>query len=434
MGNSWEASDMAALKRRMHRDTARNILRGIGALFIGLLIARVGIIVQGGGALPGKTYTTVSASFADVGTLKPQQEVTQDGVRIGVVTDIAYINGSAKVTMRLDGNRPLYKNATATMGNQSVLGRKFIAINPGSPNTGALAGNAIPERQTTSSTDLGSVLQAFTGPARVGLSNTLTNVGGGLDGRSNDLYDGVQAAPKLLTDAQTVLTAASSRQTDLAGLLQSADRAVAAFNGHEAQLSSLIDNAGKTFGALNTQGTAPLREVIAQAPSTLQTAVAGLKAINPALSRTADAVKKLSPGVGDLVTATPDLRGFLTQSPPVAITVVHFAHGAVPAVKSLIPAVTALQPTIGYLSEALGYTDPILAVLSPFAADAGHLFANNNLLSGNYGPTKHYFSAELVFPGIYNLSLPDPLAKVDPYAGPGAAFQSSAAARRAAQR
>lgn len=423
---------MAVSKRRLHRDTARNILRGVGALFIGLLIARVGIIVQGGGGLPGKTYTTVTASFNDVGTLKPQQEVTQDGVRIGVVTGISYSNGAAHVTMRLDGHHTLYNNATAAMGNQSVLGRKFIALNPGTASSGDLVSNAIPLKQTTSSTDLGSVLQAFTPSARVGLSTTLTNVGGGLDGHSDDLYDGVQAAPKLLTDAQTILKAASSPQANLQGLLQSADNAVAAFNDHEAQLSALISNAGQTFDAINTESTKPLRQAIQEAPSTLQTAIAGLKAINPALSRTADAVKKLSPGVSDLVAATPDLRGFLTESPPVAVTVVQFAREAVPAVKSLIPAVTALQPTINYLGQALGYTDPILQVLAPFAPDAGHLFANNNLLSGNYGPTKHYFSAELVFPGLYNASLPDPLAHVNPYAGPGAAFRSSAAARKAA--
>lgn len=423
---------MAAIKRRLHRDTARNILRGVGALFIGLLIARVGIIVQGGGALPGKSYTTVTAAFSDVGTLKPQQEVTQDGVRIGVVTGITYSDGAAHVTMRLDGHKTLYNNATAAMGNQSVLGRKFIAINPGTASAGTLSTNSIPLKQTVSSTDLGSVLQAFTPPARVGLSTTLTNVGGGLDGHAADLYDGIQAAPKLLSNAQSILTAASSSQTNLSGLLQSADRAVAAFNGHEAQLSALISNAGQTFGALNTQNTTPLRQTLQQAPSTLQTAIAGLKAINPALSRTADAVKKLSPGINDLVAATPDLRGFLTESPPVAVTVVHFAHDAVPAVQALTPAVARLQPTINYLAEALGYTDPILSILGPFAPDAGHLFANHNLLSGNYGPTKHYFSAELVFPGLYNASLPDPTSRVRPYEGPGGAFRDSAAARKAA--
>ncbi|HWU32460.1 MAG TPA: hypothetical protein VN108_06280, partial [Marmoricola sp.] len=94
--------------------------------------------------------------------------------------------------------------------------------------------------------------------------------------------------------------------------------------------------------------------------------------------------------------------------------------------------VARLQPTINYLTEALGYTDPILSILGPFALDAGHLFANHNLLSGNYGPTKHYFSAELVFPGLYNVSLPDPTSRVRPYEGPGGAFRDSAAARKAA--
>jgi phospholipid/cholesterol/gamma-HCH transport system substrate-binding protein len=418
----------------MHRDTAKRILIGCGALVVGAAIARVGIIVQGGGALPFKSYTTLTAAFSDVGTLKAQQTVTEDGVRIGVVTGVAYRAGAAHVTMRLDGHIPIYRNATAKIGNVSALGRKYIALTPGTATSGLLGNAELPEKQTVGSIDLGNVLEAFPPSARAGLSTTLNNVGSGLGGHSDDLYDGVQAAPKLLDDAQTILQAANSQEANLPALLGSADRIVQQLNGHEAQLNALIANAGATFGALNTGNSRPLRDAIAQAPDTLRTATAGLRAINPALSRTADAVKRLSPGIGDLVDATPDLRGFLTESPPVAVTVVRFAHDSVPAVKALVPAVTDLQPTIAHLGEALSYTDPILAILGPFAPDAGHLFANNNLLSGNYGPTKHYFSAELVFPGLYNLSLPDPTVKVRPYEGPGGAFSDSADARRAAER
>lgn len=422
------------MARRMHRDTAKRVLIGFVALCLGLVIAKVGVTVQGGGALPTRKYTVISAQFSDVGTLKAQQKVAQDGVRVGVITDVSFHDGAAHVTMRLDGDKAVYGDATARVGNESALGRKFIALDPGTPSAGLLGGREIPEKQTAGSIDLGNVLEAFPAPARAGLGTTLNNLGSGIAGHSDDLYDGVQVAPQLLDNAQTILRAANADETNLPALLQAADRVVGQLNGHEAALAALIDNAGQTFGALNADDTKALRSTIRQAPETLRAANQGLRAINPALSEAADAVKKLRPGVGDLVDATPDLRGFLTESPPVALTVVKFADEAVPGVKALVPAVSDLKPAITHLGQALGYTDPILAILGPFAPDAGHLFANHNLLSGNYGPTKHYFSAELVFPGLYNVSVPDPLAKPRPYEGPGGAFADSADAKTAAER
>jgi phospholipid/cholesterol/gamma-HCH transport system substrate-binding protein len=73
----------------------------------------------------------------------------------------------------------------------------------------------------------------------------------------------------------------------------------------------------------------------------------------------------------------------------------------------------------------IGVADPFLTEMAPWWADAGRLLANHNMLSGHFSPTKHYFSAMLAFPGLYNLSVTDPLADVDPYPGPGNAFGRS---------
>lgn len=410
------------MSARLHRQDARRLLIGIVAIAAGGVIAYVGTLVQGGGALPLKDHTEVSAYFDDVGTLKPQQNVTQNGIRIGVVTGISYKDDKALVKMRLDGDRDLYADATAAVGNASVLGRKFVSIDPGTASSGLLGGKPISTEHTTSSADLNTVLSALPPKAREGLQGGLREVGGGISGHQQDLYDGLQVAPGMMDDATLVLGTAADPRTDLDGLLVTGDSLVSHIHGHERQIRSLLGSASTTLGAVNSENTEPLRQTVAEAPQTLVTARQGLSEINPALDDTADAVTELRPGVDDLVESVPALRGFLVDAPPVAVTVRSFAEGSAKPVGTLVPAVTKAEPTVGRVRKTLGKTTPTLDVLSPYASDAGTLFCENDLLSGNYGPNKHYFSAMLVFPGVYVASEPDPLANVDPYSGPGTAF------------
>ncbi|MBZ5735310.1 MCE family protein [Nocardioides sp. TRM66260-LWL] len=414
------------MTRPLHRNDVRRLGIGAVTLVVALLIAWIGITVQGGGPLPGKGYTTVQARFEDVGTMKPQQKVTENGVRIGMVTDISYDAGAALVTMRLDGDVPVYRNAQARIGNESALGKKYVDFDPGTAAAGPLGDAPIPTSRTRDAADLNDVLQAFTRPARRGLSTSLTQLGGGFAGHGDDLHTVLGRAPRLLAGADDVVGALAAPRTELDRLLATSDELTSQFAGSENQLASLMDQTSTTLEAVNVDDTRPLSQTIERLPSTLRTAREGLRAVDRPLARTASAMRRLSPAVDDVVRATPDLRGFFRESPPVALTVQRFTSAAGPAVETLVPAAEALRPVLTRrLARALDQIDPFLAGMAPWWPDAGHLLANNNMLSGHFSPTKHYFSAMLAFPGVYNASVKDPLADVDPYPGPGRAFGRS---------
>jgi len=410
----------------IHRDDVRRL--GLGALTVavGAVVAWVGITVQGGGALPLKDYTQVEAIFDDVGTLKPQQKVTQGGVRVGSVTDIRYENGRAHVTIRLDGDREIYRDASARIGNESALGKKYVDFDPGSAEAGELEEGVLGVEQTTDAVDLDTVLQTFDPKARHGLATGLRELGAGFLGHGPDLKDLAGRSPELFSDAETVVGTLAAPETNLDDLLVTADSLAGQFRGSEEELLALLDEASTTLEALNVDRADPLRATVAKLPATLRTARKGLASVNGPLRTTAAAAARLRPGVERLVAATPDLRGFLTESPPVARTVQEFTEQAAPAVEALVPAVQDLRPLIEVrLARALRLADPFLTEMAPWWPDFGALMANHNMLSGKISPTKHYFSAMLALPGIYNVSLPDPLADVDPYPGPGNAFGRS---------
>jgi len=414
------------MSRPIHRDDVRRIGIGAVTLLVGGLIAWIGVTVQGGGQLPLKNYTTVKAAFDDVGTLKPQQKVTQAGVRVGQVSDIEYVDGHALVSIRLEGDVTVYQDATARIGNESALGKKYIDFDPGTKEAGELGDSSVlPAAQTADANDLNDLLQAFPQKSRDGLSTALTQVGAGFHGHGLDLQDVAKRSPELLGDATTLLKALNDPSTQLDDVIVTAQALVSQFNGSEAQLANLLDQTSTTLAAVNTEDTVPLQQVFQKAPATLRTARAGLKALNGPLDTTAKAAVRLRPGVDQLVAAMPDLRGFFVESPPVAVTVQKFTKQAEPAVKELVPAVTDLRPLITQrVNRALNLADPFLEEMRPYWPDAGWLFDQHNMLSGKFSPTKHYFSAMVAMPGVYNVSVSDPLADVDPYPGPGKAYRN----------
>lgn len=411
------------MSRRVHRDDVRRFGIGVVTVVIGSTIAWVGVTVQGGGELPLKSYTVVRADFADLGTLKPEQKVTEAGVRVGQVTGIRVKGDHAEVTMRLEGRHPVYKDATARVGNESALGKKFIDLDPGTKAAGDLGDASIPVAQTTSASSLDDVFAPFGPDARAGLQTGLQQLGGGFAGHGTDVRDVLGHAPKLLADAQTVLGTLSDPATNVDDLLRTSDSLVRQFDGQSQRLGALLEESTITLHAVNVDRTDPLRRTLQQLPDVLATARTGLAAVQKPLDRTASAVGTLRPGVDDLVAAVPDARGFLTESPPVARTVVRFTGQAEPALKALVPAVADLRPVVDRLQRTLILADPLLQTLAPYAPDMGGMVANHDLLSGKFSPTEHYFSAQVAFPGIYNVSLPDPLAQKRPYPGPGVALR-----------
>lgn len=417
------------MKRRVHREEARHVLIGVVATAVALVVACVGVVVQGGGGLPLRTYTTVEADFGDVGTLKAGQRVSRRGVDIGVVTDVRYVDGTARVTMRLEGDVPLHADARARIGNESALGRKFVDLDPGDDASGALGDRVISVDRTSDASDVGDVLAAFPEPARDGLATGLQNLGGGLTGGSDDLHDAVQAGPGLLADVRTLSRTLSAPETDLADLLDEVDALVTELRGSEKDIAGLVESSGQALAAVDVDGSRPLRETVRAAPRTLRSLTADLRRINPSLRDTASAARSLRPGVDALVEATPDLRGVLRESGPTLDQAREFADDAVPGVRALAAAAPDIDGWVARLGTTLRQADGTLAVLSPFAPDIARLFGNHDLLSGNYAPDKHYFSIQLIVPGLQSVGLPDPSVQVDPYSGPGGAFAGTGRTR-----
>jgi len=117
--------------------------------FIGLTVLFLGITFAGGNkGLLFKKVTTVKARLFDVGGLKKGGSVTMNGMVIGKVTDIAFVDGhdgkeveskgsntgQIEVTMeiRTDIRKRIKIDSIPAVRTQGMLGDRYIDIPPGS--------------------------------------------------------------------------------------------------------------------------------------------------------------------------------------------------------------------------------------------------------------------------------------------------------------
>jgi len=108
--------------------TGAFIILGLAALYV-IATSATNIGAYG----ESKGYT-VTASFSNIGGLKPRAAVTMAGVAIGRVTDIKLDpkSFSAVISMQIDGRyNEVPDDSTASILTSGLLGEQYIGIDPG---------------------------------------------------------------------------------------------------------------------------------------------------------------------------------------------------------------------------------------------------------------------------------------------------------------
>jgi len=202
---------------------------------------------KGGG--PG-SYT-IQAQMPDVQNLQQNSRVRVNDVTVGTVTDIQLQGWHAVVTMTIDGGVDLPANATATLGQTSLLGSVHVELAPpaGVPPVGKLKG--------------GSLIPLTSAGAYPSTERTLAAVsllinGGGL----GQLQDIIKA----------LSTGFTGREQDLRSLLGQLDKFVSYLNDQKEDIIAATDSLNNLVGQFADQ-----KPVIDKALKTLPGALTVLK-------------------------------------------------------------------------------------------------------------------------------------------------------------
>lgn len=408
-----------------------------GAAVIAAFVALLVLALTATNGLPFAPRSTVKAAFSDVGSLLPGDDVRIGNVRVGYVDKVELVEsenqttGAAKqpvVTMKLDGERQIYKNArplSAEVAARSSLGQKFINLDPGDPTAGPLPeGYVIPVTQTIPAQELGDLLSVLDVPTRQSIGSFFNNFGVGLVGRGGDLQDGLGALSDILPDLGTVSSAlATDNGRDFASLLNSANNVSKSFTGRDKQIGELLGKLDVTLAAINTDNGAALEETLKAAPAALRTGRGALERVNGPLANTRSAMTKIQPGAKSLGEATPDTRGFLRDSPKPLDKVPAFSGDAKPAFEDLTPTANDLRPLTGSLVKTFDAGSAIAQQVAPYSPELALFFINASDALKNGNDNYHWLRFFPIVDGTNSVSLPvrDPLNARDPHPAPGAA-------------
>ncbi len=100
---------------------------------------------------PTKKYTVY---FDDVSGLSKGAEVRVSGIRAGKVEEIVLEGGRVKVVFSVEEDIELYQDTSASIGTLGLMGDKYLAIKPGTPNKGELKeGSVITTSEGVADTD-----------------------------------------------------------------------------------------------------------------------------------------------------------------------------------------------------------------------------------------------------------------------------------------
>lgn len=228
----------------------------------------------GGG--PG-SYT-VQAQMPDVQNLERNSRVRVNDVTVGSVTNIELRGWHAVVTMQLDGGVDLPANATATIGQTSLLGSVHVELAPptGIPPEGKLKnGSLIPLASATTYPSTERTLAAL---------SLLLN-GGGL-GQVQDI-------------TKALSTAFSGREQDLKSLLGQLDSFVGYLNDQKDDIIAATDSLNNLVGQFADE-----KPVIDKALRTIPDALSALKDQRQAIADALGDVSKFGALAADSVNKT----------------------------------------------------------------------------------------------------------------------------------
>ncbi len=133
------------------------------------LLAGLAAIAYLSVALGGLSYANtgglhVSATFDEIGGLKPRAQVVIGGVKVGQVERIELADDfRARVVLDLDQKLALPDDSSASILTAGLLGDQYIAIEPGGSEQALADGGAIPFTQSAVVLEriLGKLVQSF---------------------------------------------------------------------------------------------------------------------------------------------------------------------------------------------------------------------------------------------------------------------------------
>ena len=198
------------------------------------------------------TYA-VQAEFTNVANLVPNSEVKVDDVTVGRVSDMRLDGWHARLTLELDGGARLPANATAKIGQKSLLGAEYVELDrPSDPQGQLRDGDLIPLARTDRYPETEELLAGLSlwlnGGGLENLRTIYTEVDRALGGRE-------QVTRDLLDKLRTFAVDIDQQKDAIVATIEALDNLSKPLAAQRDQLAQAIDHLTPGVTLLNQQRT-----------------------------------------------------------------------------------------------------------------------------------------------------------------------------------
>ncbi len=323
----------------------------------------------------------LTATFDDVEKLPTKTDVLSKGVAVGKVSRVDFNRGSGAepvsgtVTFTVDEEfQPIYRDATARVGERTIIGDAFLDLDRGNPEAGELeSGGGV---TALASVDFDEALDFLDKRGRKRLRSVLDTVaeGASTEGNGARLNGTIGGISRTVNGLNSVVTALEGQENDLAALSRDASTVLAELGSREEALRTIVGSGRRTLDGLATN-TASTQQGLKALPGLLDSGQAALERAQPLLV-------EARPLVADLRAVAPDLKPVLGRLGPLAEDTAvsieglpRFRRGIAPLINTTRKSLALATPVIDRLQPAVRNLVPLLRYLAPRSNGVASFFS-----------------------------------------------------------
>ncbi len=315
----------------------------------------------------------LEAKFKDTEVLQTKFSVLVRGYDVGKVTDVSYDSGDqrATVTFTVDTDTvPIYRDASAFIGERTILGDPYINLDPGS----AAAGAAPSDFQIAghSSVNFDQALSFLDAKGRAHVRSLLHSLAQATNANAGGEKLNVTLAELSRTVAQlrNLTDALHGQEENIAGLVRDSSVVLHELGSREQSLRTIVAAGRAALDGVNTN-TASLEQGLDELPGLLESGTHALRAARPLLTEARPLVQKLNEDA-------PALVPVLDRLPKLSTDTVHIVSrlSGIPALRNTLELVSAVGPLVPKLEAGARNLVTLLRFTAPRARGISAFFAN----------------------------------------------------------
>lgn len=298
------------------------VQRWVGRYRVALVLATLVLVaIASSRIVNGLTEYRLTVPLDSAAGLYPGSDVLIAGAHAGSVRDISLDGGQTLVTIALDdAYAPVHRDARVTVRPKSLLGEKYVALDPGTRDS-LPSGAQLPQEQVARAVDLQDVVNTLDQPTREKLRTLIIELGGSLAGQGLNANQTIANGRQDMDNLAAITDTLAARDADLQRVIQGLDQVTAELSKSDRrqELGALIQNSETLLHSLSLQD-AQIKQMLVQAnaalgrtDTSLNGTAAQLNHIFQQAPRTVDLLNGLSADLGsgmDQILTGNNLRTF----------------------------------------------------------------------------------------------------------------------------